>query len=624
MSNKAVLLKRLTGNHQRLLRDEGGEVLLSTVSGVVTTTGDMIRAVDRDVPGIDVITSKSYQVEPNPGNREPIITEPKTGCFGNSVGLRNPGMEAAYQELDAVFRGYAMRGVLNISVSASTPEDFITLVRFFGGMAEIIELNFSCPHASAGYGSTIGESAEIAAHYMGRIREDIGPDFPAAVFPKLTPNVDNIREIAAAVMDAGADGFSAINTVGPECYIEPFSGKPILQNDLGGRGGMSGEWVKQKALATVSAMRETLGRDVPIIGMGGVTTAEDAAAMAAAGADVVGIGSAFARVKQWDWAQYIDTVKAGAREILHSGCAANSAHSSFSVDHFLSKSPQMNYEPYRISRIEHHSRDVYVVSLEGERSYKAGEYVFLWIPGVGEKPFSIAEASPLRFVIKKKGPFTEALCAMQEGESLYLRGLYGAPVDVTERDRAVLLAGGTGIAVLPALAEELTKAGKNVSIFYGAVDDAAAKTAPLQEILEQFGPMKVVQDEGKPGRVIDSALCSATEKVPDSTLDSATEKAPDSTAGKVPDSTLDSANGKDPESTAVYIVGPEKFMAKAAEAFSAAGVPQKDVYLSMERPSLCGIGMCGACSCGGHLTCQYGTFLRMDFLMANEKEFFHD
>jgi len=594
IKDKAVLMQLLSGNHLQQKR-----ILLSTVSGVITTTPDMIEMVDRDVSGIDIITTKSFQVNQNPGNREPVITEPKTGCFGNSVGLRNPGMDIALEELRQLRKRSPLRSLLNISVSASNPDDFITLVLAFGDLADIIELNFSCPHASAGYGSNIGERIDLVERYMRAVRDAAGDDFSAAIFPKLTPNVPDIGEIAQAAAEAGADGITAINTVGPELYLEPHSRMPILQNTLGGRGGMSGEWIRERALECVSAVRTAVGDAVPVIGMGGVTTGADAAAMVQAGADAVGIGSVFARVQQQDWTAYIDGIRADAAEAL--GISGNDrihgssknrkgkSSRSGSADHLLTQERQMDYRPYTVRSLKFHSKDIFLLTLNGSCSYSAGEYVFLWLPGTGEKPFSIAESDPLTFIIKRKGVFTEAAAGLSAGDAVYVRGLYGAPAELTKRASAVLIAGGTGIAVLPALAGELREQGTAVSIFYGSSDDM--ETAPLQERLSRFGVFSAVPDDGKPGRVLDSVSAFLSE------------------------------HASSWENPAVYAVGPEIFMKKAAEMSVQAGIGPEDIFLSLEKPSLCGIGMCGACSCGGRLTCQYGTFLRYDFLKEHADEF---
>ena len=154
----------LRGNHLRK------KAILATVSGVASTKKELIELFDRKIPSIDIITTKSFQVQPNPGNREPIVCSPSPGDFGNSVGLRNPGMDVIIPEIKAI-REKGMRALLNISLSASSPEDFITLIKASDPYADLLELNFSCPHAAAGYGASIGSDKDIASSYVKAINE---------------------------------------------------------------------------------------------------------------------------------------------------------------------------------------------------------------------------------------------------------------------------------------------------------------------------------------------------------------------------------------------------------------------------------------------------------------------
>ena len=236
---------------------ESGRIVTATVSGVLTTKEEMIRLFDEHVPSVDIITTKSFQVVPTPGNREPVICSPAPGDFGNSVGLRNPGMEEALEELKRL-RGRGLRAFLNVSLAADSPENFITLVKAFDPLADLLELNFSCPHAAAGFGASIGSDKATAAEYVRRIQEAY-PERKSPLIIKLTPNADDIAGIAKAVIEAGADGIAAINTVGPKLYIEPHSGAPILNNKLGGKGGASGEWVKDDAIRCIKAIRNAIG-----------------------------------------------------------------------------------------------------------------------------------------------------------------------------------------------------------------------------------------------------------------------------------------------------------------------------------------------------------------------------
>lgn len=239
----STLKEKLTNLRKRVLSGDEN-VYLATVSGIATTQVKLIEYFDKHIEPIKIITTKSFQVVPNPGNREPIICEVEAGSFGNSVGLRNPGMHKALKQLKSL---KDLRAILNVSVSGSTIEDFVTLVGVFEEVADIIELNFSCPHAASGYGSDIGSSSEIASSYMRAIRESY-PNCKALIFPKLTPNVANIGHIAKELIASGADGLVAINTVGPEVHIEPISKQPILQNKLGGKGGKAESGFLKKQL----------------------------------------------------------------------------------------------------------------------------------------------------------------------------------------------------------------------------------------------------------------------------------------------------------------------------------------------------------------------------------------
>ncbi len=549
-------LSFLRGSHKR------GELHLATVSGVASTKKELIELFDRSIPSVDIITTKSFQVVPTPGNREPVVCSPAPGNFGNSVGLRNPGMESALEELKEI-RENGMRALLCVSLAASNPDDFITLVKAFDPVADILELNFSCPHAQAGFGASIGTDKEIASDYVRRIVSAY-PERRSPLVVKLTPNVPDIADIAESVINAGADGIAAINTVGPKLYIEPHSGSPILNNNLGGKGGASGEWVKEEAVKAVKAIRERIGDEPIILGMGGVSSAEDARRLVSAGADSVGIGSAISRVHPRDWESFFSAIKNGR-----------------DASQYLSKENALEYTPHKIVRKENFGDDVVVFTLDGKSNAEPGEFMFIWVPGKGEKPFSVAVNDPLTFLIKKRGMFTSSLFDMREGDTLYTRGLYGSPMAYEKTRRALLIGGGTGAAVLPLIAERLSKDGTEMDIRVGVVHLNDGKE-PLEDVLSSYGTFRAVADDGKPGRV----------------LDTITE--------------ADLAGD-----TALYAVGPGKMMEGAAKRAESLGLSDERIYLSMEKNTMCGIGMCGECVCGSHLPCKEGTFFTWKTLKEN-------
>jgi len=568
------MTKSLKGAHLRK------EVHLSTVSGVASTKPQLVKWFDGNVDAIDVITTKSFQINPNPGNREPIICEPENGSFGNSVGLRNPGMDVSLPPLEKL-REKGLKKMLNVSLSASTPEDFVTLIKAFDEVADSVELNFSCPHAAAGYGASIGCDINIATEYVKYISSHC-KDRKSLLLVKLTPNVDDIGAIAKSVINAGADGIVAINTVGPNLYIEKDSGMPILNNKLGGKGGASGKWVFGKAISAVRAIRKAIGDEPIIIGMGGVSSGSDVASMVNAGADAVGLGSVFGKVPQKSWIPFLESMKGDAEKILSGGKCEDSS-SKFKRDF-----NEMEYTPHTVVSAIRHTDDMLILTLSGKLKCKAGEFAFLWLPGRGEKPFSVAHNEPLTFLIRAKGEFTKALFSLKAGDKVYTRGVYGSPLESEVMDHSLLIAGGSGVAVLPLVLDGIEGESTDIDILVGTSANATGTDGKklFEDYFKKFGPYTVIPDDGKPGRVLDSL----------------------------------EDHVKDPEKTGVYIVGPEKFMAAAAKKLIALGVGKEHIQISLERMTMCGIGMCGECVCGDRLTCQWGTFQSYGYLERNAPE----
>ncbi len=551
--------------------NNGGEISFATVSGILTTRPEMIRELDRRISRLAMITTKSYQLLPNRGNREPVIVEIAPGSYGNAVGLKNPGMDAGLKELGGLREKHRMRALLNVSLSGSSPEDFVRLAEAFSGVADTLELNFSCPHAAPGYGMSIGVDPELVALYVAAVRQVT--DLP--LIPKLSPNVDDIGSIALAAAAAGADALAAVNTLGPELYIEPHSGKPVLMNSHGGRGGKSGLWIRETALEKVRQIREAVGPGLPLIGMGGIGDAASAAAMREAGADIVGIGSAFAQVAPSDWEAWFEEMSAGT-----SPCSGRQVQRI--------EKRQMEYRPFTIRSSEAGEGGLRRITLEGELEYEPGQFAFIWIPEVGEKPFSVALASPLTFLVRSRGPMTSALCACAPGDTIYVRGVYGKGAPVSEVPRAWILAGGTGLAVAPKLAAALAAEGKQITSIVALADvpeirmteSAAADTVLFRDELSAWGDYEAVRDKGEIGRAV---RCFSERMLRE----------------------------KCAEESAVYTIGPFPFMNAVAMRAAEAGVPASRIHISIETPTRCGAGLCGECACAGRLTCREGTFFTL-------------
>ena len=544
---------------------------LATVSGVLTTRAELIDWVDRNIPEIELISTKSYQVRANPGNREPILVEPEPGCFGNAVGLRNPGMEAGFRELAVLRRSRPLRSLLAVSLSADCIEDFILLARRLAPVADLLELNFSCPHARGGYGSAIGSSAETVAAFVAGIRASTR----ALLFPKLSPNVPDIGRIARAAVEAGADGIAAINTVGPEVFHEPLTGQPLLYNPNGHKGGKSGEWIRETAREKIAEIRRALGPGVPILGMGGVSCARDALHLQEAGANTVGLGSVFARVERQ--AQFPDFVRA---------LVSDAALDTDTASAFLSLGRRMAYRPLRVVEIREVHENLRLLRLEGSLEARAGQFVFLCLPGVGEKPFSVARADPLCFLVRRRGEFTSALFRLRPGDRLLVRGTYGAPAPTSSQPLAFLVAGGTGLAVMPQLAAALRAQGRQVELFYGVAD--AREEQVLRELRAAIGegvPCVCVSDRGRPGRVLEALA----------------ELLAQAGAGEA----------------CFYNSGPHPFIERAMELEERFGGEPREIFACLETLTMCGVGLCGGCSCGGRLLCKEGSFVSLQHLRSS-------
>lgn len=541
-------------------------VILSTVSGILTTKPGMIEYFSKNIKSVDIITTKSYQVVQTFGHREPVICSTNEGDFGNFVGLRNPGMDAVYPELEKIVKG-GIKPILNISLSANEVDNFITLVKKFDNIADIVELNFSCPHAQAGFGASIGSDASIASDYVRKICEAV-KNRHALLIVKLTPNVDNIGEIAKAVIEAGADGIAAINTVGPLKHIDPVSNSVIFSETEGGKGGASGEWIKQKALDCVKEIRQAIGDEPILLGMGGVSTSIDVSNMIEAGADSVGVGSILSRIEMKDYENYFYALK-----------------NNNDVTDYIVRGNKLQYTKHTVISTRTVGGDMKEIVLSGELNSMPGQFAFLWIPQVGEKPFSVAGNNPLKFLIKKRGLFTDYCFNLKTGDTVYTRGLYGKPMNIVSSKKALLIAGGSGAAVLPLIGEQLQKLNVPMTIRVGVVENHEIE--PLKEDLYKYGDTQYIADNGKPGRVLD-------------------EISQDMISGD----------------TRVYVVGPGKMMELAAKKLVSLGMSEDKIMLSMEKLTLCGVGMCGECYCANKLPCKEGTFYSYKELKENGE--YHD
>ena len=234
-----------------------------------------------DINCLGSFSCKGTTEAPRFGNSAPRIAEGYAGML-NAVGLQNPGIDAVIADelpkLAAVFHKPIVANVCGFSV-----DEYVRVAQKFDACAQVgwLEVNISCPNVHGG-GMGFGTSPESAAAVTKAVKAAV----TKPVIVKLTPNVTDIAAIARACEDAGADGLSLINTL-LAMRIDPATRRPVLKN---GTGGLSGPAVFPIALRMVWQVYEAV--DIPIIGMGGVSSAEDAIEMLLAGATAVGVGAA--------------------------------------------------------------------------------------------------------------------------------------------------------------------------------------------------------------------------------------------------------------------------------------------------------------------------------------------
>lgn len=234
-----------------------------------------------DINILGTFSFKGTTLLPRFGNPTPRIAECNAGLI-NAVGLQNPGIDKVVAEelpkLKKVFHKPVMANVGGFSV-----EDYVTVCTRLDKEEQVgwLEVNISCPNVHAG-GVNFGSDPENAYRVISEVKKAVNKP----VIAKLTPNVTDIVSIAKACEDAGADGVSLINTL-LGMRINLRSRKPVIANTM---GGYSGPAVFPVAVRMVYQVAKAV--KIPVIGLGGVSSAEDVIEMMLAGATAVQVGSA--------------------------------------------------------------------------------------------------------------------------------------------------------------------------------------------------------------------------------------------------------------------------------------------------------------------------------------------
>ncbi|MGE7621897.1 dihydroorotate dehydrogenase [Viridibacillus sp. NPDC096237] len=233
-----------------------------------------------DLSQLGAIMIKATTLETRSGNPTPRVAETAAGML-NAIGLQNPGLKHVLTHELPWLEKYDVPIIAN--VAGTETADYVAVAEAISKAPNVhaLELNISCPNVKCG-GIQFGTDPQSASDLTAAVKAV--SDVP--VYVKLSPNVTNISEVAKAVEAGGADGITMINTL-IGMRLHPKTGKPIIAN---GTGGLSGPAVKPVAIRMVHEVSRNV--NIPIIGMGGVATAEDVIDFLSVGASAVAVGTA--------------------------------------------------------------------------------------------------------------------------------------------------------------------------------------------------------------------------------------------------------------------------------------------------------------------------------------------
>jgi dihydroorotate dehydrogenase (NAD+) catalytic subunit len=322
---------------------------------------------------------------------------------------------------------------------------------------------------------------------------------------------------------------------------------------------MSGKGIFPIGLKCVREIAEAV--DVPIIGCGGISSAKDVRAYQQAGASIFGVGSALIGLSS----EELKTFFQALHEDVEQG--TNTAAS-------LTKKVDMNFRKYHVVKNHRLADDFSVLVFDQHISIQAGQFVFVWISGVGEKPFSVLENQPLTLAIQQRGCFTEKLCRLEEGDAVYVRGPYGVPVEVPDHSKTVLVCGGCGLAAVYQIARDL----RNAELFVGA------KNSQYLFYLEQAQEVSEVHIATEDGR---QGYHGVVTELLQQRLQGST----------------------DGEHLLFFNCGPEAMIDAAVTIEKQYTSPDR-IYNAIDFVTKCGVGICGSCATpDGRRLCVDGPFM---------------
>lgn len=519
-------------------------------SGIVTCSANIIQRFFDTIPEVGVLTTKSIGPQPRLGYREPILTQYQPGSFTNAVGLTNPGADRSAELLSGL--EIPEDRFLLISIFGGSVQEYVDVARKLAPHGDGLELNLSCPHAK-GYGMAMGQDPDLVQEIVAAVKAAV--DIP--VIAKLTPNVTSVAEIARAAVAGGADGICAINTMGPERY--EAHGHPVLSNEV---GGVSGKDVLYRALECVEEIHGAV--DCPIIACGGISSAANVRAFQQAGASIIGIGSALIGMNTNEIGEYFQVLSADLEQ------------DSENAEALVRYDVDMSFRPVNLIANKRITDDICILTFDRKIDIQAGQFVFLWIPGLGEKPFSALTDDPFQLAIINLGQFTDELMTVEPGIECYVRGPCGNPVAPPQDAKIMAVAGGTGLAAVWQLARDFG----NTEIFFGA---RSADRLYFVEESAKVAELHIATDDGSRGH--HGVVTELLEK------------------------RLQSLSPEELDQLVFYNCGPAP-MVHAADKIQRKYCSPERIFNAIDYLTKCGVGICGACDApDGRRLCVDGPFL---------------
>ncbi len=544
----------------------GKKVMPFTIpSGIIMTDVACAERMLKRIPEIGIWTTKSIGVKERTvpegdevahpiagkeyGLREPILAQIDEGTFVNAVKLANPGKDNFRARLLAA--DIPKDRVINLSVFGGSVEEVVSVIETLDDVVTMHEINGSCPHSEKG-GMLIGKEPGLVYEFT---KAAVGATKKPVLF-KLTPNTDEIGELARAVKEAGGYGIVAINTVGP--YIRFFDGFPVLTSEKG--GGISGRGILERGLGCVRETRQAVGKDFFIMGMAGIGTARDVMRYRENGADAVGIGTRLVGMVEDGLVKYFPTLVSDIEN------GTNNAEG-------LLEKVDMQYRKVKIRKRIDAACDFRIFQIEEDIQAEPGQFVFAWIPEVGEKPFSVMDDNPFTIGVLERGPFTKKLNSLKQGDEVYIRGPYGRGASVPRNSNVVLVGGGCGIAGLHLLAKKLSIE-SNVLTLLAAKDREHLAYA---ERFAEYGAVRIATEDGSLGK-----RGLVTDLIRESILISGSY---------------------------FFNCGPRAMVEAVLPLELEVSAPER-VYSSVDYMTSCGVGICGKCvDKRGRRTCVEGPFM---------------